>query len=146
MSERPRVLSELGVELDRVARTVLAQGASSPGRRARRRFLRISPAVIIALVLLVAAAAATATLLFAEGSPLPAPHAGDLAPWGHPIAGSVRLAHLNAPDPAGDPPWDLRLSRSETGEICTAVGQVYDGKFGIIGLDHVFRELPVGGG
>ena len=39
----------------------------------------------------------------------------------------------------------MRLSRTAAGETCTAVGQVLGGKFGIVGLDHVFRALPLGG-
>lgn len=138
MSERLRVLDELGAELERAARRTLAQ---APARRA----WRLSPVLVVLLVLLLAAAAATATLLIVNGGSLPAPHAADLAPWENPVAGSVRLAGLDAPDPAGGPRWDLRLSHTSNGETCIAVGQVYGGRFGIIGLDRVFRAQPVGG-
>src|SRR6202042_2265697 len=57
----------------------------------------------------------------------------------------ARLAGLDAADPeGGNPAWDLRLSRTGSGETCTAVGQVLGGRFGILGLDHVFRPLPLG--
>ena len=63
-----------------------------------------------------------------------------------PIPGSAHLAGLDAPDPdAAAPPWDIRISRTRAGETCTAVGQVLDGQFGIVGLDRVFRALPLGG-
>ncbi|MGP0100659.1 MAG: hypothetical protein ACLPUT_03435 [Solirubrobacteraceae bacterium] len=141
MNARPQILVELGAELERAARRTLS--APPP----RRRLRRVSPALAVALaVLLVLAAVAAATvLLIAEGSPLPAPHAADLSPWENPVPGSVRLAGLDAPDPSGGPVWDIRLSRSRTGETCTAVGQLFDGRFGVVGLDHVFRALPVGG-
>ncbi len=119
-------------------------GAPSGGLPARPRPL-VLVALLIVLALLLAAAGAAGVLLISEGSPLPAPHAADLAPWEHPVPGSVRLAGLDAPDPEGGPAWDIRLFRSSTGETCTAVGQIFNGKFGIVGLDHVFRALPLDG-
>jgi hypothetical protein len=140
MSERPRALEALGVELDRAARRTLA--GSSRRRRASQP-LGVLAAVVALLVL---AAVAAAAVLITSGSPLPAPHAQDLESGGIPLAASVRLADLDAPDPqAGAPPWDVRLSRTRAGETCTAVGQVLSGEFGIVGLDHVFRVLPLGG-
>jgi hypothetical protein len=102
-------------------------------------------AVLIILMVLLAAAGAAAVLLISEGSPLPSPHAADLAPWEHPVPGSVTLAGLDAPDPEGGAPWDMRIFKSSTGETCTAVGQIFNGKFGTVGLDHVFRALPLTG-
>jgi hypothetical protein len=140
MSERPRVLDQLGVELDRVARKNLVE---SDGLRLAPR--RLSVVVALLLVLLFAAVATAAVLLIQQGAPLPAPHAQDLQSSGVPLPASARLAGLDAPDPDGsNPPWDLRLSRTRTGETCTAVGQVLDGHFGIVGLDHVFRAFPLG--
>ena len=140
MNERPRVLDQLGVELDRVARRNLAE---SGGLRLAPR--RLSVVVVLLLVLSLAAAATAAVLLIQQGAPLPAPHAQDLQSSGVPLPGSAHLAGLDAPDPdSSNPPWDLRLSRTHTGETCTAVGQVLGGRFGIVGLDHVFRALPLG--
>jgi hypothetical protein len=145
VSDRPRALEELGAELDRVAATALrgAPGANAVPRRFARGHLSVL--AICLVVLLLAAAAAAAVLLIQQGSPLPAPHPQDLRSSGIPLPGSARLAGLDAPDPeSSQPPWDLRLSRTSTGETCTAVGQVFDGRFGIVGLDHVFRALPLG--
>jgi hypothetical protein len=140
MSERPRALEALGVELDRVARRTLA------GSSRRRRTSQPLGVLAVVVALLVLAAVAAAAVLITSGSPLPAPHAQDLESGGVPLPASVRLAGLDAPDPqAGAPPWDVRLSRTRAGETCTAVGQVLNGEFGIVGLDHVFRVLPLGG-
>ncbi len=99
----------------------------------------------VALALLLAGAAAAA-ILISRGPPLPAPKAVDLSSSGVPIPASAHLAWLDVPDPdPALPPWDLRISRTRAGETCTAVGQVLDGQFGIVGLDHVFRALPLGG-
>jgi hypothetical protein len=142
MSVRPRVLDELGLEVERAAHRTLG------GKPPRRRY-RVRPAGALALLvalLLLAAAATAAVLLIQRGSPLPAPHGADLRASGVPLAGTARLAGLDVPDPdASQPPWDLRISRTAGGETCTAVGQVVGGRLGIVGLDHVFRALPPGG-
>ncbi len=144
MNERPRALEQLGDELERVAGTVLGETGGT-GRTLRRPARRLSLVAVCVLLLLLAAAAAAAVLLIQQGAPLPAPHAQDLRASGIPLPRSAHLAGLDAPDPDGsNPPWDLRLSRTSTGETCTAVGQVFDGHFGILGLDHVFRALPLG--
>ena len=101
--------------------------------------------IAVALALLLAGVAAAA-ILITRGAPLPAPNAEDLSSSGVPIPGSAHLAGLDARDPdAAAPPWDIRISRTRAGETCTAVGQVLGGQFGIVGLDHVFRALPLGG-
>jgi hypothetical protein len=142
MNKRPGVLDQLGAELDRVASRQLARS-----RRLPLAPRRLSAMAVLVGLLMLAAAAAAAVLLIQQGAPLPAPHAQDLQASGVPLAGSARLAGLDAPDPEqGAPAWDIRLSRTRSGETCTAVGQVFDGQFGIVGLDHVFRAIPLGGG
>ncbi len=111
----------------------------------RRNPLPRALVIGLALALLLAGAAAAA-ILITRGAPLPAPNAVDLSSSGVPIPGSAHLAGLDAPDPdPAAPPWDIRISRTRASETCTAVGQVLDGQFGIVGLDHVFRALPLGG-
>jgi hypothetical protein len=145
MNERPRALEQLGEELDRVAGAALRDGNGSRSALRAAPVGRLSAVAVGVVLLLVAAAAAAAVLLIQQGSPLPAPHAQDLRSSGVPLPASAHLAGLDAPDPeSSNPPWDVRLSRTSTGETCTAVGQVLDGRFGIVGLDHVFRALPLG--
>jgi hypothetical protein len=117
------------------------------GEPPTRRRNPVPRALVIGVVLaLLLAGAAAAAILIARGAPLPAPNAVDLSSSGVPIPGSAHLAGLDVPDPdPALPPWDLRISRTRAGETCTAVGQVLDGQFGIVGLDHVFRVLPLGG-
>ncbi len=136
------------IEADTVSAEPMRAVEAERTRFGRRPGSRRSPlfvALVVLAGLLVAAAGAAAVLLVSEGSPLPAPHAADVAPWEHPVAGSVTLAGLDAPDPGGGAPWDMRIFKSSTGETCTAVGQVFNGRFGIVGLDHVFRALPLTG-
>jgi hypothetical protein len=111
----------------------------------RRDTLPRALVIGVALVLLLAGVAAAA-ILISRGAPLPAPNAVDLSSSGVPIPASAHLAGLDVPDPdPSAPPWDIRISRTRAGETCTAVGQVLGGQFGIVGLDHVFRALPLGG-
>ncbi|HEV3283036.1 MAG TPA: hypothetical protein VG010_02430 [Solirubrobacteraceae bacterium] len=136
MTERPlAVLEAFGDELRRL------------GEPPTSRFGQTRRTLLIAVVLtLLLAGVATAAILIARGSPLPPPNATDLQASGVPLPASVRLAGLDAPDPApSELPWDIRLSQTRAGETCTAVGQVLGGQFGIVGLDHVFRALPLGG-
>jgi hypothetical protein len=136
VSERPlAVLEALGGEFRRLGEP------SRPRRGLTRRTLLLT----LVLVLLLAGVAAAA-ILITQGAPLPAPNPVDLQASGVPVPSTARLAGLDAPDPdPGEPPWDIRLSRTRAGETCTAVGQVLNGQFGIVGLDHVFRALPLGG-
>lgn len=139
-----RFYEELGQELERVVRQ---QSESRASRLVRfGRGARLSTAVIVvALLLLLAGVAAAAVLLIRTGSPLTAPPDGALGAFARPIPSTVRLAGLDAPNPGGGPPWDIRISRSRTGATCTAVGQVVRGRLGVIGLDGVFRPLELGG-
>ncbi len=140
MNERPQILDRLQVEFDGAARRTLVDRRRT---RIAHRPLSLAVAIVTALVL---AAAAAAALLISTGPPLGAPHRQDLLANGVPLPASARLAGLDAPDPqTGQPAWDIRLSRTRAGETCTAVGQVVGGQFGIVGLDHVFRALPLGG-
>jgi len=136
VSEQPvSVLEALGGEFRRLGEPPRPRGGLT-----RRTVL-----LALALTLLLAGAAAAA-ILITEGAPLPAPNAQDLQSSGVPLPATARLAGLDAPDPnPAEPPWDIRLSRTRAGETCTAVGQVLGSQFGIVGLDHVFRALPLGG-
>jgi hypothetical protein len=145
VSERPRVLEELGEELDRIAAMALLEGPSPSDRLRRGPTGRLSVLAVCILLLVLAAAATAAVLLTQQGPPLAAPHPQDLSSSGIPLPGTAHLAGIVAPDPdSSNPSWDLRLSRTRSGETCTAVGQVLEGRFGIVGLDHVFRALPLG--
>jgi hypothetical protein len=123
------------------------------GRR-RRRWPALSVArprspgraLVVAglLVLLVAASSAAATLFVLRGSPIPAPSPRDVPPEQTPVPASARLAPQRAADPGGGPPWALRIARSRTGFLCSTVGQVVGGQFGLVGLDRRFRTLAAG--
>lgn len=137
------ILDELGAAV-RAAAELEERGAPrQPGRggRARRpvRTLLLAGAFFVLLV----AVAAAATMLVLRGAVIPAPAPGAVPAEMSPQPGSADLLDLRADDPGDGPAFALRLSRSETGLVCTSVGQVRDDAFGVVGLDGRFRVLPV---
>jgi hypothetical protein len=143
------ILAEVGDQLD----AAFARGAHprcvtrSAGWNAALRGRRTTRSLALAIVLLVllAATAAAATLLVLRGSVIPSPSAQDVQPAMRPIAGSERLLDLRATDPArGIASWGIRIARSETGLVCSTVGQVVGGQLGVIGFDGRYREMPAG--
>ena len=140
MSDRPAILDELGRELVRAARADEARGTRA------RRVGRAPRTFVIGLLALLglAAVAAAATLILGRGDPIPAPPPGLVPVELQPVPGTARLNGLDVRDPDGGPAWDVRTSRGRTGSICATVGQVHDGRLGLLGLDRRFRELPAG--
>ena len=131
-------LARFGTQLEAAARRAQAP----PARRAMLdRSLR--GLVLAALMLLaVAATAAATTALVLRAGVITAPAPVDVAPEQTPQAGTALVSAPRAADPAGGPPWALRVARGRTGLTCTTVGQVRAGAFGIVGRDGLFRRLP----
>ncbi len=141
MSDQLRILEALGDELERAT----AADERTHGARRRRRWRPHGLSLVLLIGGLSAATvAAAATHLFGLAAPVPAPRPGDAPVEARPIASTASLAGVRSGDPGGLPDWEVRLSRSQTGQVCTAVGQLQDGRFGIVGLDRKFRELPLG--
>ncbi|EHN12048.1 hypothetical protein PAI11_10470 [Patulibacter medicamentivorans] len=142
-----------GLEHDLVRAAARRAGVPEPaaagplralGERAGRWSLRT---VLVAIVLSfgVTAGAAAATLLALRGSVIPAPAKEDVPPTQTPVPASSHVSSLRVADPdAGVPPWTLRIARSETGYTCSTVGQVRDGRFGLVGMDGRFRTMAEG--
>lgn len=115
-------------------------GRGGPKRLARRVPPRIL-ALASLLALLATAASAAATLLVLRGSVIPAPRA--TPPEQTPAPGTGRLAGFTVADPRerSRTQWTMRLATSRTGLLCSTVGQLVGGQFGIVGLDRRFRRL-----
>ena len=152
MSDRPRVLVELGAELDRVARETLSSDATSRQRSvARRHWWRWRAAPVLLAVLLGGAAVAFASGLFSFGAPVAAtPVFSDAqVGLGAVVPGSVRLLAIATPDPQGGPAWGLRVLSTTRGAGCVQVGRLVDGKLVALGQDGAFdndgraHALPV---
>jgi hypothetical protein len=128
--------------------TVPHEAARAP-RRLRRPFVIVIAGLLAAGV---ATGALAATGIIAIGAPVKAPyglignnpHSGT----GVIVPGSVRLLDLRVADPAGGPPWGMRVVGTTRGVGCVQVGRVVDGKLGILGRDGLahddgrFHELP----
>lgn len=142
MSQIPFV-TELG---DALQAAISAEPAARPAPRRRRWRLPILG--VFAPLVLTAAALAASGILF--GSPYNAPWAKRAAhaDVGVPIRGSVRLLSLRVADPAGGPPWGMRVLRTTRGYECVQVGRVLAGRLGVLGQDgwfgddHRFHPLP----
>jgi hypothetical protein len=149
MSERARtptelpLLAEMGEELHRLfleQERGYAWGLSQS--RARWRLAAFNVRVALALIVLLAAAAAVALadgLL--TGTPVRPPfvlrpNRGD----GVPIGSSARLLGLSVVDPAGGPPWGLRVMSTTRGAGCLQYGRLYDGQLGVLGRDGAFGD------
>jgi hypothetical protein len=128
---------------------------SAAPRRRRPRWLLGGAGVAV----VVTGIATAATGSFPIGDPL--------GPWhdsraGKPVPHSGRLQAIRAADPAGGPPWGIRvfrtapsrsaqtahsgspaLLRGGRGE-CEQLGRVVDGKLGVIETDGRFHALPLG--
>lgn len=107
-----------------------------------RRVVRIRPLVaVVLLVLVLAAAAVAATLVLRVGSPVaPAGNASPTVGIGIPAPGGSRLLVIRAPDPAGGPPWGMRVLRTTRGLLCVQIGRVYQGRLGLLGIDGAFSD------
>ncbi|HWH10342.1 MAG TPA: hypothetical protein VG165_04390 [Solirubrobacteraceae bacterium] len=134
MNQRLRVLRDLGVQIERLA-------VEAPAHRRGRRRL---PVLVVALVLLAfAAAALAATGVLRTGAPVRAgtgdlrdPRSGD----GAVRTGGVSGVLAQTPDPAGGPPWGMRLIGTTRGLACLQVGRVVDGRLGVLGEDGLFHD------
>jgi hypothetical protein len=114
-------------------------GAPAPIAR-RRKSLRL--VVVLALVLLLLAAAAlAATTVLRTGSPVrPAQRLTPTVGLGVPDRGGSRVLGVSFADPAGGPPWGMRVVHTSRDLVCVQVGRLYRGELGVLGLDGAFHD------
>lgn len=108
----------------------------------RRRSPRLLAAALATLTL-TGAAAYAATTLIGVGSPAPNPP----SPF---TPSNVRLLGLRIADPAGGPPWGIRLALTQPGrppgwgrqppDVAIQIGRIRAGQMGFIGVDGVFHN------
>jgi hypothetical protein len=153
----PEIERQLRDAAERQAKSPLARAIARSRRLGGRRLTR---PLIVALAVAVGGAgvAFAAKALIGIGSPAPReyPNFGEkILPVG------TRLLSLRVPDPAGGPPWGMRLvfttadrqdparNRDTARWGCVQIGRVVDGELGILGQDGafhndgLFHELPV---
>jgi hypothetical protein len=132
-------LDELGRQLRLAADNHHHDTAAQIAQRPRISSPRPMILAVALAVLTLAGAAAAATTLLQTGSPVnKPPGASSTAGVGLPVRGASRLLPLRVPDPAGGPPWGMRVTRTTRGLVCLQVGRVYRGRLGLLGLDGAF--------
>lgn len=136
--------------VDATRRSFPAASTATSGATERRRGAAGRHSLRTLLVTaLVAGATATAgaagTVLTLRGDVISPPAAEDVRPEQTAVPDSARVSALRSRDPArGEPPWTVRTARGRTGLVCSTVGQVRAGRFGLVGLDGRFRVLAPG--
>jgi hypothetical protein len=105
-----------------------------------RRRRRVALPLAIAAVALMGAGGGA--LLLAPGKPV-AP-AFELSPMstvglGRPLSPSLALLPLRVADPAGGPPWGMRVISTTRGLACIQAGRVRDDRLGGIGIGYAFK-------
>ena len=70
------------------------------------------------------------------GEPKPRPHVGPGL-----RAGRANTLALRTVDPAGGPPWTLRVFASSRGGHCVQIGQTAQGRFGVVSRPNVLEPL-----
>lgn len=130
-----RVLDELGREIERVA------NAAGDVRR-RRRWWRPSALFVLLPLVSVGAVAVAATTGLLEGEPVRNPPGLKLDPKQGlgVVVGDARLLPPRTADPAGGPPWGVRMVKTSRGLGCVQLGRIQDGKLGVIGRDFAFND------
>jgi hypothetical protein len=122
--------------LEAAERRALASAPLSP----RRRPLRLIAIAALCLLLLTAAALAAGGVLPIGSS---VPSAGRQTPTvglGVPARGGSRVLAVSFPDPAGGPPWGIRVVHTTRDLVCLQVGRLYRGQLGVLGRDGAFAD------
>ena len=102
---------------------------------------RSRPALVVVIALLGGGTALAATGVLQTGAPVSSEvKATPYADEGTVIASSVRVLPLRVADPAGGPPWGLRVARTSRGLLCVELGRVVGGRIGVLGRDGAFHD------
>jgi hypothetical protein len=97
--------------------------------------------VVLACLLIGGPAIAAAAGVFQTGSPVgPNVPLTPRADAGVAINGTVHVLPLRVQDPAGGPPWGLRMLRTTRGLACLQVGRIVNGRIGALGQDGLFND------
>ena len=135
-SNLPPALEQLRGEFVRVADEELGRGTP---RHARKTW-----ALTAVFLCAGVAAAGAAGVVITRGEPTAEAPIEDLPADLRPRPETAELDPIRVPDPAGGLPWGVRLSISETGQRCYAIGQVMDREIGRV-VAGQFHALPVRG-
>ncbi len=118
-------------------------------RRARVPFWRRASTLTVIGLGIASAGALAATGVLETGSPVVEPTPTPTPTTGAGVTrGDATILPLRVADPAGGPPWGLRVFRTSRGTACVQIGRVYKGRLGVLAppgrkpsTKVVFREL-----
>lgn len=97
--------------------------------------------IVLVLMLVFAAIGLAASGVILTGTPVqPVIHPQASAGEGLPVEGGSRLLALRVADPAGGPPWGMRIVHTTRGLVCVQIGRVYHGRLGDLGIDGAFGD------
>ncbi len=115
---------------------------ATPRSRPRLRHPRTVLALVAQALLLLAAAALAAVGVIRLGAPARSPFEVNSPRFGLGAIepGSARLLSVSTPDPAGGPPWGMRVVSTTRGVGCIEVGRVLHGRLGALGQDGAFHD------
>ncbi len=138
------LIPELERELTRAIRPQEPRpGAPRPRAEWWRRAPLLAP---LAALMLGTAVALAATGVIGFGAPETAPGTPPTRPpsptsgYGTVRPGSSRLLPVRTADPAGGPPWGMRVAETTRGLGCLTVGHVLDDELGTLGIDGAFAN------
>ncbi len=118
--------------------TVMARLAhpAPPGAGLGRSHRQIVVLVVLGALTLAAAAWGAARLL--SGAPVPPTSvvAKPTVGIGAPIRSNIRALRFHAADPAGGPPWGMRVIYTTRGLACLQGGRLVGGQLGALGIDR----------
>jgi hypothetical protein len=113
----------------------------------RHRGLAALVAALVVATPTVAAVGAASGWWFGKGSSDIYYPASATSGLGKVLPKDGRLLPIRVADPAGGPPWGIRLVKTTRGETCIQVGRVVGGEIGALGIDgswnddHEFHEI-----
>jgi hypothetical protein len=142
MSQLPQLRDSLMLAAERQVRQRAATHQSAPREPwvsgARRGSLTLA---LLAGLLATAAVAYAATELIQAGSPVRSREAFTTdAGAGIAIPKTEGLLGIAAADPAGGPPWTMRVYETSRGLGCVQVGRLVQGRIGVLGQDGAFQD------
>ncbi len=98
-------------------------------------------AVTLTALLALATIALAATGVILTGAPVrPEEVLNPSVGLGVPAPGASELLPLRVADPAGGPPWGIRIVSTTRGEVCVQIGRVQGGQLGELGIDGAFHD------
>jgi hypothetical protein len=134
------LIPELEREIEAAVARRIAAAVEVPRRRRRGRATRRVVLLVAGTLLLAATVALAAGGVIQIGPPLkdshPLPQRPDVG-LGTVEPGTAKLLAVRAPDPAGGPPWGLRMTSTTRGLGCLQLGRVVQARLGVLGQDRV---------